>query len=205
MDPSLYEAAASGDLRFLKEVGDGDRSVDILFQKTPKNNNVLHIAAQFMQTQFFKEFPNQIQSPLFWATNTRGDTPMHIAARVGCVELVEFLIDHAKKLQTDAADEETGPADAEAYKESLRMTNSEKDTALHVAVKSGYHGVVILLMDADPELCCYTNNAKESPLFLAVSKGFPEIGSCILDRSSASLSFEGVKGVTANPQFNLQR
>ncbi|KAM5576899.1 ankyrin repeat-containing protein [Rosa sericea] len=197
MDPPVYEAAASGDLRFLKEVRDGDRSVDILFQKTPKNNNVLHIAAQFKQTHFFKEFPNHIRSSLFWATNTKGDTPMHIAARVGCVKLVEFLIDHARKLQTDAADEETGPADAEAYKELLRMTNSEKDTALHVAVKCGHHDVVILLMDADPELCCYTNNAGESPLFLAVCKGFPKIGSYILENSPASLSFEGVKGVTA--------
>ncbi|XP_062001338.1 uncharacterized protein LOC133718474 [Rosa rugosa] len=134
MDPSLYEAVKSGDLCFLKEVRDGDRSVDILFQKTPKNNNVLHIAAQFKQTQFFKEFPNQIQSPLFWATNTRGDTPMHI-----------LLL---------GMQQETRPADAEAYKELLRMTNSEKDTALHVAVKSGHHGVVILLMDADPELSC---------------------------------------------------
>ncbi|XP_040369232.1 ankyrin repeat-containing protein At5g02620 [Rosa chinensis] len=197
MDPPVYKAAASGDLRFLKEVRDGDRSVDILFQKTPKNNNVLHIAAQFKQIQFFEEFPNQIQSPLFWATNTKGDTPMHIAARVGCVKLIEFLIDHARKSQTNAADVETGPADAEAHNELLRMANSERDTALHVAVRCGHHDVVILLMDADPELCCYTNNANESPLFLAVCKGFPKIGSCILDKSPASLSFEGVKGVTA--------
>ncbi|XP_004289379.1 PREDICTED: ankyrin repeat-containing protein At5g02620-like [Fragaria vesca subsp. vesca] len=197
MDPSLYKAAASGDIRFLREVRAGNRPVDILLLKTPKGNNALHIAAQFKHTNFFKQFPKHLQSSLVWATNIKDDTPLHIAARVGCVELVEFLIDHARELKIDAADVETGPADAEAYKELLRMTNSDKDTALHVAVKSGHHDVVILLMDADPELSCYTNNANESPLFLAVSKGFPKIGSCILDKSPASLSFKGVKGVTA--------
>ena len=197
MDRSLYEAAASGNVDFLKDI----RGEDILFQKTPKNNNVLHIAAQFQQTVFFKEFPtHDIPSPLlFWATNNKGDTPMHVAARVGCDELVGFLIDYAKKLHNigAAADVETGPADAEAYKELLRMTNSEKDTALHVAVKSGHPGVVILLVDADPELCCFTNNANESPLFLAIYKDFPNIASYILDESQASLSFDGINGVTA--------
>ncbi|KAK9949236.1 hypothetical protein M0R45_004769 [Rubus argutus] len=196
MDPVLYEAATSGNVDFLKNIRDGD----ILFQKTPKNNNVLHIAAQFKQTVFFKEFPtHDIPSPLlFWATNNKGDTPMHVAARVGCDELVGFLIDHAKKLlNIEATDLETGPTDAEAYKELLRRTNLEKDTALHVAVKCGHRNVVILLVDADPELCGFTNNANESPLFLAISKGFPNIASYILDKSPASLSFEGINGVTA--------
>ncbi|KAK9949234.1 hypothetical protein M0R45_004767 [Rubus argutus] len=170
------------------------------FQKTPKNSSVLHIAAQFKQTAFFKDFPtHDIRSPpLFWATNNKGDTPMHVAARVGCVKLVEFLIDHAKKLHNiEATDLETGPADAEAYKELLRMTNLEKDTALHVAVKCGHRSVVIRLVDADPELCCFTTNANESPLFLAISKGFPKIASYILDKSPTSLSFDGINGVTA--------
>ncbi|KAL6225002.1 hypothetical protein ACLB2K_003856 [Fragaria x ananassa] len=197
MDPSLYKAAASGDIRFLEKLRAGNRPADILLLKTPKGNNALHIAAQFKHTNFFKQFPKHLQSLLFWATNIKDDTPLHIAARVGCVELVEFLIDHARELQTDAADVETGPADAESYEELLRMTNSDKDTVLHVAVKCGHHDVVVLLMDADPELSSYTNNANESPLFLAISKGFPKIGSCILDKSPASVSFEGVKGVTA--------
>ncbi|KAK9949233.1 hypothetical protein M0R45_004766 [Rubus argutus] len=177
MDRSLYEAAASGNVDFLKDI----RGEDILFQKTPKNNNVLHIAAQFNQIVFFKEFPtHDIRSPpLFWATNNKGDTPMHVAARVGCDELVGFLIDHVKKLHNigAAADVETGPADAEAY--------------------NGHPGVVILLVDADPELCCFTNNANESPLFLAIYKDFPNIASYILDESPASLSFDGINGVTA--------
>ncbi|KAM1137939.1 hypothetical protein ACFX2I_035780 [Malus domestica] len=41
MNPSLYEAAATGDVGFLEGLLTADLS-----QKTPKENNILHIAAR---------------------------------------------------------------------------------------------------------------------------------------------------------------
>lgn len=90
-----------------------------------------------------------------------------------------------------------GPADGEAYKKLLRMTNLEKDTALHVAVRCGHCRVVMLLIEADPTLCCLTNSANESPLFLATSKGFQRIARYILCESSMCPSFERINDVTA--------
>ncbi|CAL8150491.1 unnamed protein product [Prunus armeniaca] len=53
------------------------------------------------------------------------------------------------------------------------------------------------LIEADPTLCCLTNSANESPLFLATSKGFQRIARYILCESSICPSFERINGVTA--------
>ncbi|KAH0986381.1 hypothetical protein GBA52_013558 [Prunus armeniaca] len=248
MDRVLHDAATKGDLSFLEKIRNGDVSIDLASQKTPKDNNVLHIAAEFKQMNFFKEVKfHHPQSPRFWDTNKNNETPLHVAARVGCDEIVEFIIANMKPLEevdledgpineeeiTPAA-EETTPSDEESlqpyeesrssaeeenrpvdeeirpvdeeirpdgvkpYKKLLRMKNSENDTALHVAVRYRRDGVVAQLMKADPELCCFTNSANESPLFLAVRTGSPSIALYILNESPSdrSPSFHGTNGVT---------
>ncbi|PQQ05665.1 ankyrin repeat-containing protein [Prunus yedoensis var. nudiflora] len=197
MDRLVYEAATSGDVDLLKKIEDGDESPDVLYKKTPKDNNVLHIAAEFKQINFFNDIPLEYGSSLFWATNKKGNTPLHVAARVGCHEVVKFLIEHAQRMLIDPADQESGPADANAHKELLRKTNSQKDTALHVAVRNGHVGVVTLLVEADPQLCSFTNSANESPLFLAVRNGSANIVLYILNESPVIPSFHGTNGVTA--------
>ncbi|KAI5332760.1 hypothetical protein L3X38_022889 [Prunus dulcis] len=258
MDCGLHDAAIKGDLSFLKKIRNGDGSIDLARQKTPNDNNVLHIAAEFKQMNFFKEVKfYHSQSPRFWDTNKNRETPLHVAARVGCDEIVEFIIANMKPLeevdledgpineeeitpaaeettpsdeeilQTDeesrssaeenrpvveeirpvveeirpnrSVDEEIRPDGVKPYKKLLRMENSEKDTALHVAVRYRHDGVVAQLMKADPELCCFTNSAAESPLFLAVRTGSPSIALYILNESPSDrpLSFQGTNGVTA--------
>ncbi|ONI12106.1 hypothetical protein PRUPE_4G144600 [Prunus persica] len=258
MDRFLHDAATKGDLSFLEKIRNGDVSIDLASQKTPKDNNVLHIAAEFKQMNFFKEVKfHHPQSPRFWDTNKNRETPLHVAARVGCDEIVEFIIAKMKPLEevdledgpineeeiTPAAEEttpsgeeilqhyeesrssaeENRPVDGEIrssaeeirpnrsvdgeirpdgvkpYKKLLRMKNSEKDTALHVAVRYRHDRVVAQLMKADPELCCFTNSAAESPLFLAVRTGSPSIALYILNESPSDRppSFQGTNGVTA--------
>ncbi|KAL6283283.1 hypothetical protein ACE6H2_014212 [Prunus campanulata] len=202
MDPSLYEAATSGDVGFLRQIiRDGGASIDILHQKTPKDNNIFHISAEFKQIDFFENVDPDQFGQLFWATNKKGDTPLHVAAKVGCVEVVEFLIEHARKTlhHMEKGDEESGPADGESQNKLLRVKNWDNDTTLHLAVRYNHSEVVIRLMEADPQLCCFTNKANESPLFLAVRKGTPSIVHCILKayESGVSPSFQGTNGLTA--------
>ncbi|PQM34163.1 hypothetical protein Pyn_37933 [Prunus yedoensis var. nudiflora] len=119
MEPSLHEAARSGEVGFLRRMKDGDVSIDLLLHKTPKGNNILHVAAEFKQIEFFKELDDQ--SSLFWATNEKGDTPLHVAARVGCDQVVKFLIEHTKKmLHVQEANEESRSTDSEAHKQLLK-------------------------------------------------------------------------------------
>ncbi|XP_050371417.1 uncharacterized protein LOC126789326 [Argentina anserina] len=194
MDRSLYEAARGGDDSFLRQIIDDDvlSNHDYLLQTTPKDNNILHIAAEFRQIEFFRQVPHHYSPALFWAANKKGDTPLHVAARIGYEEIVDFLIDQARALQIRGADEETGQR-----KPLLRVTNMEMDTALHVAVRFGRVRVVKMLMEADPELCCLTNSADESVLFLAARKGSAEIAMYLLNESSVCPCFQGTNGVTA--------
>ncbi|KAL6297625.1 hypothetical protein ACE6H2_005767 [Prunus campanulata] len=132
MDPSVYEAAESGDVGFFRRARHGD--VSVLHQKTPAHKNIFHIAAEYKQLHFFRDVLFDDQSLLFWADNKKGNTPLHVAERVGCDEVVQFLIEHAKKLlHMERADEERGP-NGEANK-LLRITNLQGDTAFHVAAK----------------------------------------------------------------------
>ncbi|VVA31905.1 PREDICTED: ankyrin repeat-containing, partial [Prunus dulcis] len=169
--------------------------------KTPKDNNILHISAEFKKIDFFKNVDGDQFDQLFWATNKKDDTPLHVASRVGCHEIVKLLIQHAKKKlhRMERGDEESGPADGEYHNKLLRVTNSDNDTALHLAVRYNHEEVVILLMEADPQLCCITNKAEESPLFLAVRKRSPSIADYILQAydSDISPSFQGTNGLTA--------
>ncbi|BFG27764.1 hypothetical protein CerSpe_140370 [Prunus speciosa] len=68
MEPSLNKAARSGDVGFLSKNKDADVPDDLLHQKTPMDNNILHIAAEFKHIDFFKQIPPQ--SPLFWTPPT---------------------------------------------------------------------------------------------------------------------------------------
>ncbi|KAM5586594.1 hypothetical protein ABKV19_005495 [Rosa sericea] len=189
MDPSMYKAATSGDILGFLRSRDGDASPLDLTQKTPKDNNILHVAAEFKQIGFFNNVPLDDQSPLFWATNKKGNTPLHVGAKVGCDNIIMFLIEHAKKIRPIE--------EGDAHKELLRMHNSDMDTAMHLAVRYGHYVVVNLLMKADPELCCLTNRANESPLYLATHQDFLIIARSILNDCSVSPSFSGINGVTA--------
>lgn len=193
MDHSVHEAAASGDVDFLRaNIADDD----ILLQKTPNGSNILHIAAEFKQKNLFENIPNQ--SPLFWDTNKKGNTPLHVTARVGCDDIVKLLLTQpVSRLASGGVDQESGLTGKEAHKELVRRTNCEMDTALHVAVRYGHGGIVNLLMEFDHELCCLTNSANESPLFLAVRQGFLSIARSILQEYQICPSFQGTQDVTA--------
>ncbi|XP_004295699.1 PREDICTED: uncharacterized protein LOC101305449 [Fragaria vesca subsp. vesca] len=124
MDPSMYRAATCGDVGILQKIRNGEVSVDLLSYQTPKGNNVLHLAAEFKRINVFTDIPLDKHSPLFWSVNKMGDTPLHIAARVGCDEVIDFLIERAKALHVRRAnDQERGPTYAKSYKKLLRKTN----------------------------------------------------------------------------------
>ncbi|KAI6702805.1 hypothetical protein NL676_011941 [Syzygium grande] len=185
MHPEVYEAAKSGDFDRLKKIISGNEEEllhqttpeeDLLHQTTPEENNILHVAAQYKQVKLIKDL---LQCPLgpflLWQGNKKGDTPLHIAAKVGICEAVRVFTNLTKSLHWVV---ENGQVDA--CTELLRKPNSYKDTALHYAVRGGHHSVVQLLIEEDPQLCNITNAADESPLYLAVDRGLSRITELIL-------------------------
>ncbi|XP_039166779.1 serine/threonine-protein phosphatase 6 regulatory ankyrin repeat subunit B-like [Eucalyptus grandis] len=186
MHPEVYGAAKSGEfhslMRIILENGE-----DLLHQTTPKGNNVLHVAAQFGQANFIQEFLQDLsRSSLLWQGNCKGDTPLHVATQLGSHEMVRVFIDRAKAIHQP-----------DAYKELLRIPNSDEDTLLHFAIRGRCKGVVELLIEEDPQLCDITNAADESPLYLAVDQSFSDIIELILCASSSPSSHKGPKGLTA--------
>lgn len=137
-----------------------------LRQVTCGGNTILHVAANFRNKKTAEQILNLDQSLLFKA-NKKGDTPLHIAARLGDLKMASLLIDYTKQ-------------DVVLGMWLLKRENMEKDTALHVAVRYGHHKIVKLLIEKDPKLALMTNKAEESPLFLAVDRKFYNIALTIL-------------------------
>ncbi|KAK3433988.1 hypothetical protein EUGRSUZ_D01269 [Eucalyptus grandis] len=181
MHPKVYEAAKSGDSDSFETIISGNEE-DIFHQTTPKENNILHVAAQYKQVNFIEGLLHCPLGPsLLWQGNYKGDTPLHLAAKVGSYRAVRAFIDLAKSLHWVVNNGRVN-----ACKELLRKQNLNKDTALHHAVRGGHHWVVN-----------FTNAANESPLYIAADRGLSCTTELILGHFSLSSSHKGPKGLTA--------
>ncbi|KAK3008594.1 hypothetical protein RJ639_014713 [Escallonia herrerae] len=181
MDLSLYWAATEGKVDIILQ-----ERTKLEHQLTPNKNTVLHIAAMFGNTECANEVLRHSPS-LLCRVNIQGDTPLHIAARKGCSDIVQAMV----KCTTRLEQKRVG-----AGKEVLRMPNKENDTPLHEAVRNGHFDVVKLLVEEDPDFLCPANNAEETPLYLASEKGYDELVSLILETCTAP-AYSGPYGRTA--------
>lgn len=89
MDPRLYRSAKSGDICFLKQLLNDNPSH--LYQLTPLENTPLHIAMQFGDSNVVAKIYSRCRS-LLTQQNVDGDTPFHVAARVGCFSIFNDLV-----------------------------------------------------------------------------------------------------------------
>ncbi|XVF31065.1 hypothetical protein REPUB_Repub16aG0113200 [Reevesia pubescens] len=169
MDTKVYQAVITSDVASLQELASSDLAV--LLQVTIQEDNILHVAAKYDMKQMTEEI---IKLPplvsLVNQKNSKGDTPLHIAARLGNFRTAEVLINCANSMSREI----------EAGERLIWMVNMEKDTALHDAVRNGHSQIAELLITEDPELTLITNDVGESPLFIAVDKNHVDIARLIL-------------------------
>ena len=189
MDDSVYEAAAKGDIEALKRIP----ASEFHAQLSPKHNTILHIASEFGKIEcvnWILDFPSS--SSLLRRPNLNEDTPLHLAAREGHLEVVEALVCKERELHADI---ETGVG---AHKEMLiGMTNKGKDTALHEAVRFNHSDVVESLIEKDPRFNYRANDSGTTPLYMAAERGLTGLVVLIIDKSSTSPSYHGLMGRTA--------
>jgi ankyrin repeat protein len=169
MEPSLYKAAKAGNINPFK----GRLPTSLIELLTPKKNTILHVYLENQRrgsksTDFVGQIIDMCPQLLLQA-NTKGETPLHFAARYGHSNAVKVLIDRAKNL---AIDPENGLAE---IKKMLRMTNEERDTALHVAARNIQARVVKRLTKVDPEFSYSANVHGETPLYIAANMRFVNI------------------------------
>ena len=134
-----------------------------------QGNSVLHMAAKRGAVQIAERIL-RLHPSLLYRTNSKGDTPLHVAAWLGRLEMTRVLINRARM------EVEVG-----RNHKLLRMGNLEKDTTLHDVVRNGHFDIDELLIREHPRLTSLTNNAGESALFLAVDRAFYKIALHILE------------------------
>ncbi|KAK3001083.1 hypothetical protein RJ639_022254 [Escallonia herrerae] len=146
----------------------------LILKKTPHENTALHIAvtSEHMNVvaEIFSRRPSLLTQP-----NLDGDTPLHVAARKGQFPMVNFLV--AKILSSSKRDIDDIRNGGIVL---LRRGNSGNNTILHEAVWNHQLKVVDLLLNVDPGLACFVNNAGESPLYLAARDGMLKVVNRIL-------------------------
>ncbi|XAR49477.1 hypothetical protein NMG60_11032698 [Bertholletia excelsa] len=183
MDRLIFRATMEGQVQVLRQ-----NKHHLPFQTTPTNNTILHVAAQFGRCHCVEE-ALRICPGMLRMANRRGETALHIAAREGHTQIVKVLIEHAK-LEKDI---ESGIG---AKEELMRMKNKTEDTPMHLAASNRHVEVVKLLAGEDPGYSYSGNRAGESPLYLAVERGFSDVVVAIL-KTCSSTAHGGPGGRTA--------
>ncbi|KAG6736018.1 hypothetical protein POTOM_061285 [Populus tomentosa] len=126
---------------------------------------------------------------LLLQANTKGETPLHFAAKYGRSNVVRVLIERAKARPTDR---ESGVTEA---KKMLRMANEEQDTALHVAARKLWSQVVEILTKEDPEFSYSVNVHGETPLYIAANM---RLYKCFLGKDLKKLEKKVIDEILSN-------
>ncbi|KAF0894567.1 hypothetical protein E2562_001868 [Oryza meyeriana var. granulata] len=171
MCPSLYLAAYRGRVEEVMALllqprhssAKGDQVNGIvqhgqcdLLELSAERNTVLHVAAQQGHGELIAElYQRFIKDKTFLSRrNSALDTPLHCAARAGCLSAVKMLLN----LSWDSGENILG------------CQNAAGDTALHLAARHG-HGAVVEALVAAGATASKLNKAGVSPLYLAVMSG----------------------------------
>ncbi|KAK1326663.1 hypothetical protein QJS10_CPA01g00999 [Acorus calamus] len=102
MNPSLYEAARSGNVQYLM-----NNTAEPHNLTTPQGNTALHIVARLGHVNFAKTLLAR-SDRLLTTTNHDGENPLHVAAKAGHANVVEAMLTHAKIWPVDPEGEDQG-------------------------------------------------------------------------------------------------
>ena len=187
MDVGLFKAVISGN-DFYEVIGLKHLNLEHV---TERGNSILHVAAKSGKVWIMKKVLD-LQPSLLDKTNDKGNTALHIAASLGYFDMTKLLITFEKKMELPKMP--NLEKNTVKKMELLKMQNLEKNTVLHEAIRNCHYDIVKLLIREDSSLALFTNNAGESPLFLAVDRGFHQIALHIL-KAVPECSYGGRKSM----------
>ncbi|XXG69263.1 hypothetical protein AAC387_Pa06g2178 [Persea americana] len=188
MDLKLYKAAMEGDMRLLTSIvkPNDPLAPNLTLCLTPRKNTMLHIAVKFEQQEIVQRMiklcPSLISQP-----NSKGDTPLHLAARAGHLGVIKLLTPTLNLVEGNPALEE-GNSVRQAGGVALRMSNSEGSNPIHEALKKSHEQVALYLLAFEKRhgLARDVNMAGESLLYLAAEAGLDEVVKKIIDTGDYS-------------------
>uniref|UniRef100_A0ACD5TX91 Uncharacterized protein n=1 Tax=Avena sativa TaxID=4498 RepID=A0ACD5TX91_AVESA len=126
-----------------------------------------------------------IDDALLVITNADGDTPLHLAAKVGNSLFVDMLIRRVKEMNLELTTQ---------YAEgAITMANKLGNTPLHNAVLHRKSDTALKLLEANPRCGHMLNAAMQSPFYIAVRDGLTYVVKKIADQGLyvASMSTHG--------------
>ncbi|KAK9664185.1 hypothetical protein RND81_14G024300 [Saponaria officinalis] len=173
MPDVLYQAAATDDVDgFLSVLEQVSLKMDVEFLNilqllTPSGNTLLHVAVINGCEGNVKLL--LYHSPvLVLKQNINGDTPLHLAMRIGYFKVIFAFMDFLRYKGKSEFHREwinmvgTIP-DIES---SIRLSNSKGNTVVHEAAFKGCCGAINIFIQLDVEACFCLNNHGKSPLYV---------------------------------------
>lgn len=157
------EASKSGYTNKVKEMASTDLSV--LLGRTPQGNTCLHIGSIHGHRAFCRTVV-ELKPSLLATFNADGETPLLIAVTGGHVSLAFDLLKLCR--------------DNQLHKAILKQ-DSHGCNALHHAIRSGHKELALGLIEAEPSLSEHVNKYNESPMFIAVMRGFTDVSQRLLE------------------------
>ncbi|KAL9408955.1 hypothetical protein AB3S75_047359 [Citrus x aurantiifolia] len=192
MDPNFLKAAAAGNSEPFKDMARGVIESSLTAKTTILHINIISQERENVSTKFVEQILEKCP-PLLLQVNAKGDTPLHVAAKFGHSDIVRVLVERAKLPQHENEELESRVGTA---RQMIRMTNKEKNTALHEAVCHQNVDVVEILTKENPDYPYSANNYGKTPLYMAAESWSSNIVLALLENST-SVSHEGPNGKTA--------
>lgn len=175
------KAAIEGKFQEMERLVAEDKSDVLLCGTTEEGNTCLHIASLCDHRDFCsKVLMQNSASSLLSITNKDGETPLLIAVRSGRVPLALDLLEQYRRHKLN---------------EDLLKQDKHGCNVLHHAIRNNHEDLALQLIDQQPALSESRNNRQESPMFIAVLKGFKRVYTKLLSHEKSE--YTGAFGYNA--------
>ncbi|KAJ3672011.1 hypothetical protein LUZ61_004987 [Rhynchospora tenuis] len=171
MDEKLFHAAKSGKINDMQTLV-SDKGPEILLGTTSQGSTCLHISSIFGHEEFSKAvLAVKLKQSLLSIVNSSAETPLIVAVKSGHDILAGTLLEKYKE---------------ENLSHMILNSDFNGDTALHHAIRHGRTNFAMLLIDENPELSQEVNNYNESPMYIAVMRGYSNVFDKLLKNDLSS-------------------
>ncbi|KAI8010157.1 Protein ACCELERATED CELL DEATH 6 [Camellia lanceoleosa] len=173
MEDAIYRAAIAGDIHGLTTALQHDSQLNLLNQRTPRDDTTLHIAAR-LGHHHLAEHIQSCCPDLFKSKNYNNDHPLHLAATGGHLSVVQSLITNALRFAISSGRETKAEKD---ILDVIKGQNRQGNTPLHMAVKDHQYEVALFLFKRPGSqiTSCVPNLEKKSALYMAAEAGHEEL------------------------------
>ncbi|KAJ3698940.1 hypothetical protein LUZ61_002645 [Rhynchospora tenuis] len=131
----------------------------VLLGTTQQGSTCLHISSIFGHKEFSMAVLALNQS-LLSSINSYGETPLLVAVTSGHVYLASSMLKLYQQLKVS---------------EMILKQDKNIDNALHHAIRNNHRHLALELIAAEPDLSRGVNKYNESPLYIAVLRGFNDV------------------------------